>query len=901
MINEALSHYRILRQLGSGGMGAVYLAEDTRLRRSVALKILPGNVSADEEARRRFTQEARAASALNHPNIIGIYDIGSDKGHDFIVMEFVDGEQLRGPLPRKKDEIKRALEFVAQVASGLAAAHRVGICHRDIKPDNLMVTRSGQVKILDFGLAKLNEKQSISVLNSESPTTPYSSEAHPETKPGMILGTVAYMSPEQAEGRTLDHRTDIFSLGIVLYELLAGERPFHGKSAVEVLHQIISEQPRPLTELNPSLPTGVTEIIEKALAKDVNERYQHVGDFELDLRRAKRALDATPPAVSQISKGTRASLIWKVLGALLVAGAITAAWRIGRNTTVAPTQNVSLTATTLMPFVVDPDYDGEPSFSPDGQTIAYVTNRTGNFEIFRKQISGGAEINLSQNGADDVQPAFSPDGSQIAFVSTRTSSSQLIYRNANYPLLGGDIWVMPALGGLPRRIAEGGNFPSWSPDGSTLIYTSGPQGSRKILTVSASGGEAHEIPINFKALTAQTFFYPSYSSDGRWIVFEAQVGDLICVVSATGGVPIQIARGRRPVWNANSTAVIYSSGDPGKNYSLWQVPFSLTTGVVAGEATPLTISRGRDTQAAVSRDGRWIAFAGQDVDFNIERIQFDAETGGTTGTAQGVTFGHSLNYFFDVSPDRHSVVFESHRGSSYSIWRMDIGERGANQLTSDTDVDDHLPKWSPDGRSIGFTRKGIKDDDAKSKLWLMAQDGGNPQPVVEGVQNYRWTSDGNGFVYYSSVDRQLYFVDIKTKNKGRLTNEAGVTGQFTLSADGRWIVYQSTLNSSTIDVRAVSTSGGPSRAVVESPREDYHPFFSPSGKWIYYQPDHKNLYRVPGPSQGWAKTPPQKVTNFQESGLFLEDPQISRDGHELFYSRAHTTGDIWLIKTGQPH
>ena len=244
MIEESLSHYRILRQLGSGGMGAVYLAEDARLRRNVALKILPANVSADGEARRRFTQEARAASALNHPNIIGIYDIGADKGHDFIVMEFVEGEELRGPLPRKRDEIKRALEFVAQVASGLAAAHRVGICHRDIKPSNLMVTRAGQIKILDFGLAKWNEKQSASILSSESPTAPYSSEIHGETKSGMILGTVAYMSPEQAEARTLDYRTDIFSLGIVLYELLAGQRPFQGRSTVEVLHRIINEQAR---------------------------------------------------------------------------------------------------------------------------------------------------------------------------------------------------------------------------------------------------------------------------------------------------------------------------------------------------------------------------------------------------------------------------------------------------------------------------------------------------------------------------------------------------------------------------------------------------------------------------------------------------------------------------------
>src|SRR4029079_19475045 len=255
----------------------------------------------------------------------------------------------------------------------------------------------------------------------------------------------------------------------------------------------------------------------------------------------------------------------------------------------------------------------------------------GNFEIFRKLISGGAEINLSQNGADDVQPAFSPDGTQIAFVSTRSSSSHLVYRNANFPLLGGDIWVMPALGGLPRRIAEAGNFPSWSPDGSTLIYTSGPQGSRKILTVPVIGGEPREVPVKVKSTIAQSFFYPSYSSNGRWIVFEAQQGDGIYVIPAAGGEATQIAWGRRPVWNAASTGIIYSSGEPGKNYSLWQVPFSPESGTITGEPTALTVSRGRDTQAAVSRDGKLIAFAGQDVEFNIERIAFDSETGRTAG------------------------------------------------------------------------------------------------------------------------------------------------------------------------------------------------------------------------------------------------------------------------------
>jgi Tol biopolymer transport system component len=560
----------------------------------------------------------------------------------------------------------------------------------------------------------------------------------------------------------------------------------------------------------------------------------------------------------------------------------------------------SLDAVTLTPLVIDPNYDGEPTFSPDGDTLAYVTNRTGNFEIFRKQISGGAEINLTQNAADEVQPAFSPDGRQIAFVSTRASSTQLIYRNANFALMGGDIWVMPALGGLARRIAESGNFPSWSPDGSALIYTSGPQNTQKILRIPASGGEAREIPLTFKVgdLTSRTFFYPSYSSDGRWIVFEGQQGDAIFVVSATGGEPQHVARGRHPVWNADSTAIIYSNGEPGKNYSLWQVPFALASGTVAGDAAPLTVSRGRDTQAAVSRDGKSIAFTGEDVEFNIETMPFDAETGRPMGAPQVITAGHSLNYFFDVAPDRRSVVFETHRGTNFQIWRGDIGKAGVDQLTSDANADDHNPKWSPDGRTIAFTRKGVKEPDGKTTLWLMAQDGANPQPLFEGVNNIRWMPDGRGIVYHSLLDRQLYVFDLAAKSARRVTSEAGIAGQFTLSSDGRWAVYQSTLNSNNVNVRAVSISDGKSRAVVETPREDYHPFLSPSGKWLYFQPDHKNLYRVPGPAQGWRQAPAEKVTNFPESGLFLEDPQISRDGRQLFYSRASITGDIWIMKRG---
>jgi Tol biopolymer transport system component/predicted Ser/Thr protein kinase len=905
MVSEMISHYRILNKLGAGGMGEVYLAEDTRLGRKVALKLLPEDLTADEQAKRRFIQEAKAASALNHPNIITIYDIASEGQRDFIAMEYVEGETLRGVLSLGKVEIKRALELAAQAASGLAAAHQAGIVHRDIKPENLMVTRTSQVKILDFGLAKLSEKKTASLLDTNLPTERYRpGPAKAETAPGTILGTVSYMSPEQAQGHPLDHRTDVFSLGVILYEMLTGQRPFRGKTAVDTLHAIINAEPRPAIEVNPRLPAEVMDILGKALAKEVGERYQHAGDFELDLRRLKRAIEsnslisvqtklALKPRAWWASK--RAVLVWSILGVLLVVGGMVAAWLLGR-ATAGPKQEGSLARITLMPLTVDPNYDGEPTFSPSGE-IAYVTNRTGNFEIFRKLISGGAEINLTQHDADDVQPAFSPDGTQIAFVSTRSSSSQLIYRHANFPLTGGDIWIMPALGGPARRIVEAGNFPSWSPDGSSLIYAGGPQGSQQILSVPASGGEPREIPLKFTSGNpARSVFYPSYSSDGGWIVFEKQQGDEIYVVSAAGGEPQQVARGRCPVWNANSTAIIYASGEPGKNFSLWQVPFALKEGKPAGQPTPLTVSRGRDTQAAVSRDGKLIAFAAQDVEFNIEKRPFDAESGRLLGEPTAITSGHSLNYFLDVSPDGRRVVFESHRGASHHLWSSN--EAGLNQLTSDANFDDTYPKWSPDGLTIGFVRKGVNETDVKDSLWIMSADGVNPQPLHPEVRNFRWLPDGQRIVYHSPRDRQFYLLDVRAKSEQRLTNEPGAPGIFSISPDGQWVVYQSTLKG-TVDVRAVPISGGPSQAIVETPREDYHPFVSPSGKWLYFQPDHKNLFRVPGPAQGWRKAEPEKVTDFPESGLFLEDPQISRDGRWLFYSHARITGDIWIMRLGQ--
>ncbi len=388
----------------------------------------------------------------------------------------------------------------------------------------------------------------------------------------------------------------------------------------------------------------------------------------------------------------------------------------------------------------------------------------------------------------------------------------------------------------------------------------------------------------------------------RWIAFEA--GDNIFVVSAEGGEARRIVKGRRPVWGTNSQVIMYSNTEPGKNLSLWQVPFSTTEGTTAGAPEPLTVGRGRDMQAAISHDGKRIAFAAQELSFNAEILPFDAETGRQTGTPQPATSGSNTIYFLSFSPDGRAIVFENHRGANAHIWRTDLGSPPI-QLTSDLNFNDSGPRWSPNGQTIAFVRRPASESQPvwgpATSLWLISSDGANPRLLIENATNPTWLPDGRAIVYGAVTEgrqNQLFIFDLATKSARRLTNEPGVVPIATVSPDGKWLIYQSNA-SGNIDLHGVSLEGGESRIAVATPHQDYHPFVSPSGKWLYFQLDHKNIYRVPGPAQGWRNAEPEKVTNFPESGLFLEDPQISRDGHQLLYSYGRITGDIWIMSLGK--
>jgi len=741
LIGKTLNHYRVLSVLGVGGMGKVYLAEDTNLGRKTALKLLPPQFSENAERKARFEREARAASALNHPNIITIYGIEHAENHDFIATEFIDGKTLRDRIAENSFDWKKTVEIALQITSALEAAHAVGIIHRDIKPANIMIRPDGYVKVLDFGLAKLTLPDSGSF------------ETRDQTGASRVMGTINYMSPEQALGEKVDERTDIFSLGVVLYEMISGVQPFQGESDGAVYNQTINKNPPSLSETKPDIPLEVENIISRAMNKDRENRYQTASEMRFDLEKLKEVSNSfAPSSVSFSRKPTNRKLrfLLPIAAALATVAVSLAAFYLftPRTSDVKPfdVNNFKFSQVTYQ--------SGEelfPSLSPDGKTIIYASRASGNWDIYSQRIGGTNPLNITKDSdASDTQAVFSPDGERIAFRSER---------------MGGGIFLMGATGENPKRISDFGFNPSWSSDGKEIaVALEGitNAGSRLLdkSTLWAINAETGE-----KRLVADSdAVQPAWSPNGKLITFwtadEKGKRD-IQVVDAKGGMPKAITNDAavdwNPIWSADGK-FLYFASDRGGNMNFWRVAIDEQTGDINGEFQAATIPSSLGQHFSFSRDGKQLAYVQNNSRATIQHIEFDPKAEKVVGQPINLMENTQTAYHPAISPDGEQIAFSSVGAPVEDIFIVNKDGTGLRNLTDDK-AKDRLPRWSPDGKQITF----YSNRNGKYEIWSVNPDGSNLRmltdaPNIATLRYGVWSPDGKQMAYVSG-DEGVAIID----------------------------------------------------------------------------------------------------------------------------------------------
>ncbi|HEX7251693.1 MAG TPA: protein kinase [Thermoanaerobaculia bacterium] len=735
-----LGPYEILSPLGAGGMGEVWKARDTRLKRDVAVKILPAAFSADADRLRRFEQEAQAASALNHPNILAIYDMGTEDGAPYIVSELLEGETLRNRLSGGEFSSRRAIGHSLQIAQGLAAAHEKGIVHRDLKPENVFVTSDGRVKILDFGLAKLTQPETAADSQTNLPTQ------SPGTEPGMVLGTLGYMSPEQVRGKSADARSDIFSFGAILYEMLSGRRAFRGDTAADTMSAILTKDPPDLSETNQKIPEGLERIVNHCLEKSPEGRFQSARDIAFDLE----ALLHTP-----LGSGPRAAAPtpWRLVAARWAAWlafpAILLAFWLGRRTTPAPQAPASLRPEEFRQLTFQPGQEDFPSLSPDGSSFLYVSSAAGNADIYLQRVGGQNPINLTKDSpVADTQPAFSPTGDLIAFRSERD---------------GGGIFIMGATGENVRRLTDFGFNPAWSPDGKQIVINSetvshpfARVGYADLWVVDAATGQKRLlVDGKDRALHgAGDASQASWSPHGDRIAYWGLRGDTgwrdIWTIPAEGGQPVDVtndvATDWNPVWSPDGH-FLYFGSDRGGSLSLWRVPIEEKTGKTLGPPEPVVLPATYVGHFSFARDGRHLAYRTQEATGNLVRIAFDARAERVASGPTRVLQSSMVILNIDISPDGQWIAFRPGFGQE-DIFVVRSDGTGLRHLTDDS-FRDRGPKFAPDGKRIGF----YSNRSGRYEIWTINVDGSGLSQITKNVGRGAW------FPNWSPDGKQIAFPD----------------------------------------------------------------------------------------------------------------------------------------------
>ncbi|HEX6043757.1 MAG TPA: protein kinase [Pyrinomonadaceae bacterium] len=741
LVGQEIESYQIEKLLGAGGMGEVYLARDLKLDRMVALKVLPWHFVADGDRLGRFQREARALSSMNHPNLVTIYEVGESDGLHFIAMELVEGRTLSSL--RERLSLKDLLAIVAQVAEALGAAHQSRIIHRDIKPDNVMVRPDGYAKVLDFGLVKLTEFE------------PAPGAAN--TQLGVAMGTLAYMSPEQASGEPVDHRTDIWSLGVVLYELATGRKPFNGETRQATINAILSAQPTPATTVNSNLPPDLDRILSKALDKDRDLRYQTASDFRTDLRRLLRQLDSSP-TVSDAGSSTLGVVQqflqrrwhWPIaITAVVIASVSVAAWWFflrakGAGPDWGRAAHLQLTNQHGTEFF--------PTLTPDGRSFVYSSKENGNYDLFEQKVGGKNAKPLTPNTpSDELEPAFSPNGEWIAFRSTREPAG---------------VYVMESGGENVRLIIAGCHHPSWSPDGKEIVCsTAGRDAPTTRNTFPSTLWIANVETGNKRLLCENDAMQPTWSPHGDriafWFMHPSSGRSDIATISPNGG-PIEViteddSTEWNPVWSPDGK-FLYFASDRSGNMSFWRLAIDEQTGKTNREPeavfTPSTFNR----HLSFSRDGRRMIYVQTEQQANIQAIKFDQKTEKTVGQPFWITRGDRRIVRPELSRDGTRFVMRLERRTQDDI--VVVNRDGSNwrDLTNDKFFD-RYPRWSPDGKTIALT----SDRSGRYEIWLLDADSAKFRQLTFNTQGDTtfplWSPDGSQILYRSDLVNTLLDVN----------------------------------------------------------------------------------------------------------------------------------------------
>jgi len=740
---EQIGPYRIDALLGVGGMGVVYRATDTRLGRAVAIKLIVTD-SADAAARERFRREAKMASALNHPHILTVYDVGEHDGREYLVTELVDGgtaeDWANPPAPAPRPTWRQIVDLLTGVADGLAAAHAANVLHRDVKPTNVLVSRSGQAKLADFGLAKL------------AGDAPQASQYDPVTRSGLVVGTADYMSPEQALGQPLDARSDIFSFGVLLYELLAGRRPFGGATGFDRLQAIVDGA---FTPLPAELPEALRGIVEKALEREPADRYQSMRDLVVDLRRVARRTSVPPsgePAALAPTAPRRRPALVGATTVLAVAVLGGGGWWY-RSMNAAPPPSIG-ELVSQQPVTAYAGSEVNPSFAPDGDRVAFSWGGEdgANPDIYVAQLGSTTPQRLTTDPAADAFPRWSPDGSQIAFFRRRSAAD-------------GDLMVIPALGGQERKVADMRlvttlvpvrSVLSWTPNGRSIVFSANPQESvnHHLYVVTLATGRV--VPVSIDAGRGGSDASPLVSPDGRWLAFtrypsgpvvgqvmvqrlRPTTDDSLALDGQPFAVTNPVSAAHAVAWSPRSDSLVLV--DNGRTLREWPArPGSAvrtvytTTGFLADATVAWKNGRVRVVAALAN------------LDFDLFRVTIDPATHRAVGTPERRASSTLTDALPQLSPDGTRLMFVSDRTGNQEIWLADADGENARQLTRLDAALIGFPGWSHDGKRVVFHARIANRFNGEQRVYIVDVDGtGIAQQIGDGTLRLSvpsWAPDG---------------------------------------------------------------------------------------------------------------------------------------------------------------